>query len=305
MTPEGGAAGDRTEVEATLLVAPEGGEELAAEVAGVEDVAGYRVRRRAPSVLEDLYFDTPGDELGRRGFALRLRRTEGAALVAVKGDELRLPDGAVRRLELERRWSGEALAEIGEVLSGRGIEPPAAGWPGAGEAAEAGGVGPGAPGAGEAPPSGDGDAGPAAALEGLGFVVVQRRRTLRRRGAIEPPDGDGPVAELAVDRVGYRLRSGRGPTVVHREVEVEGAGAGSGAVVSDVSRGLRRRFGGALRPWRHDKLATGRALDHLAEAGELDALVGPDGEPTDRAYARIDALLAEGGQDGTPPGFTP
>jgi inorganic triphosphatase YgiF len=136
VTPgSGGGAGDRTEVESTLLVAPERGEELAAEVASLGELAGHRVRRRDPVVLTDAYFDTPDDALGRAGFALRLRRAGGEVLVAVKGDERRLPDGGTRRLELERRWSHGALAEIGELLAARGVQPPSGDWPGAGRRA--------------------------------------------------------------------------------------------------------------------------------------------------------------------------
>lgn len=291
MTAEDDAAGDRTEVEATLLVAPGDGEGLADEVAGVEAVAGYRVRRRDPAVLEDVYLDTPGDSLGRAGFALRLRRSGGNAFVAVKGDERRLPGGGARRLELERRWSEEALAEIGELLSARGLRPPEGEWPGAGAA---GGVR--RRGAGEGAPPGDAGGGPTARLERLGFVAVQRRRTLRRRGAIEPRDGGGTAGELAVDRVEYRLPRVQGGRAVHREVEVEGTGADAESVVREVSRGLRRRFGDGLRPWRHDKLATGRALERLADLGELEALVGADGALEERAYARVDELLSEAGR---------
>lgn len=282
MTADGGGAGGRTEVESTLLVAPEKGEALALEVAGVESLAGHRVRPRDPVVLEDAYLDTPDDELGRAGFALRVRRAGGEVLVAVKGDERRLGAGAARRLELERSWSAGALGEIGELLAGRGLRPPGGEWPEPGEGAVRRGGGERA-----------GGAGAVAALERLGFVVVQRRRTLRRRGTVTPAGGDAAVAELDVDRVGYRLRSGRGRTLVHREVEVEGAGD-DGDPVRTLTRALRRRFGDGLRAWGPDKLATGRALDHLAEQGELDALLGPGGELTDRAYARIDALVAEG-----------
>lgn len=289
MTAEGGGAGGRTEVESTLLVAPEKGEALALEVAGVESLAGHRVRRRDPVVLEDVYLDTPDDELGRAGFALRVRRAGGEVLVAVKGDERRLGGGAARRLELERSWSAGALGEIGALLADRGLRPPGGGWPEPDEAV--GRTGPGERAGGPGPA---GEGGPVAALERLGFVVVQRRKTLRRRGTVTPAGGDSAVAELDVDRVGYRLLSGRGRTVVHREVEVEGAGD-DGDPVRTLTRALRSRFGDGLRAWGPDKLATGRALDHLAEQGELDALLGPGGELTDRAYARIDALVAEGG----------
>jgi hypothetical protein len=100
----------------------------------------------------------------------------------------------------------------------------------------------------------------------------------------------GLVVRLQCDRfaeVSYGLGLQPG---VRGEVRVD-----AGDLVPRLTRALVRRFGDGLRPWRHDKLATGRALDHLAERGELDALVGPEGELTGRAYARIDALLAKGG----------
>ncbi|MFW6193560.1 MAG: CYTH domain-containing protein, partial [Gemmatimonadota bacterium] len=85
MRPGNGEGDGPTEVEATLLVAPDGGEELADEVAGVEEVSGYRIRARDRTVLDDVYLDTPDGALGRAGLALRLRRAGGSTVVAVKG----------------------------------------------------------------------------------------------------------------------------------------------------------------------------------------------------------------------------
>lgn len=269
------------EIEASLRMAGGAGEEVEAALAETDRLAGYRLREREPLVLEDVYLDTAEIVLGRAGLALRARRARGARWVAVKGDARRLPEGGARRLEVERRWSSEALARIACLLAERGIDRPDGGaWA---EAIEDASRGVGGRDPGEAPP--------ARAFGALGFSVVQRRRTRRRRSEILAEERS--AGELALDRVRYRTRAGRGPSVVHREVEVEGLGDDAESVVAEVSRALRRRFGAALRPWPHDKLATGRALDRLAELDELYDLAGPDGVLGERAYARVDEILGE------------
>lgn len=273
------------EVEATLRVAGGDRGRAAAAVADQGAIAGRRLRAGGTVVLEDRYYDTAGRALGAAGLALRLRRRDGEWLLAVKGDERRLPGGATRRLEMEGAWSAGAVAEVRRLLAARGIELPG----GDPEAPDAVGDGP------EAPADGRGPADPAAAFSDLGLSVIQHRRTRRRRRLIAPPldDAGGPAGELAVDRVGYRLRAGPPRRVVHREVEVEGRGPDAEAVVADVARALRREFGDALRRWDHNKLATGEALERLAERGELAALVGPEGELAERGYARLEAVLGE------------
>lgn len=278
---------DAREVETTLRPAAGEAGGLASAVAGLEEVAGYGFRPREPVVLEDVYLDTPGGALEAAGLALRLRRREGEWIAGLKGDERRLADGSTSRLEEERRWSAEAGSGIEDLLISRGIEPPAE-RPGEGD-------GPGSPGCGSVRRGVEGpeESGPVRALAELGLEVVQRRTTRRRRRRIVAPGTDEVVGELAVDRVAYQLRAGEGRTVVHREVEVEGRSERAEEVVSDVRRALLRRFGEALRPWRHNKLATGKALERLSERGELADLTGPDGALTEEGYARLEEMLGE------------
>lgn len=274
----------QSEVEATLRLAAGSGRELAEELAGLEEVAGYRLRRRRTRELEDLYFDTPEADLGRAGLALRLRRADGFWRIAVKGDARRLPGGGTRRLEVERRWSPAALGEVAELLDARGVEPPDGSWPDPARTAP----GPGRSGG----PEVGGDDDPAERLAALGFERIQRRSTRRAGGVLQAPSADRRAGELAVDRVAYLVRAGGVPRVVHREVEVEGGGADPEGAVGRVASELLRRYGERLLRWTHDKLATGRAIERLGELGELDGLSGPRGELTERGYARVDDLLA-------------
>jgi hypothetical protein len=82
----------------------------------------------------------------------------------------------------------------------------------------------------------------------------------------------GPVAELTVDDVGYRLPAG---TARLLEVEVEAKGPGGMATVQALLAALAEGFPEELRPWPYGKLATGLAAERLLNEGRLDGLLDP------------------------------
>lgn len=286
---EGTVTGDGREVETTFRVRGFRRESVPADLAALEEVAGYRLEGGRSERLDDVYFDTPDASLERADLATRLRRRAPDAgppdraewVVALKGDERRLPSGATSRLEREMPWSPGTAGRVLELLAEHGVEPaePRSAAPGPDPEPEPGKAG----GRGPRPD-------PVAALRARGLVVIQRRRTQRRRFGLRRQDGDR-AGEVALDRVGYRLGGRGGRTVLHVEVEVEGRGADADETVGRVGRGLRRCLGPALRRWPHDKLATGRAIERLWELGELGRWTGPGGALTEEGYARLESLL--------------
>lgn len=267
--PTDGERGAEPEVEATLAVSAETPAEVAERLAELDGIGPYRFEWHGTDELRDVYLDTPSGELRALGLALRLRRTEDGWRITVKGAARPASGGAVERSELELEWSPAGFRRVLEELRRRGVELP------------------------DAPSqhSGSAPADPVEAIGDAGFVVVQDRRTRRRRArvAAEGAGGGETLAWLAVDTVHFRDASGRG--VRHREVEVEATASAPEGLPGEVAGLLRRRLGDALRPWEHPKLATGAAL-----AG-IEPPVGPDGDLRPGAYDRLERELSGVGGD--------
>ena len=263
--PEGDEEGT-PEVEATLAVSSETPAEVAERIAALDGLGPYRFHWLDVRELRDVYLDTPARELEERGLALRLRREDGGWWITLKGPARPAPGGAVERSELELEWSRAAFGRILGALRSRGVELPGA------SSATCG------------PDAGD----PRGVAAEAGFRVIQDRRTRRARARVEAADGgEGPLAWIVVDTVRFRTASGQG--VRHREVEIEATPAAWEGVPGEVAGLLRRRFGDALRPWEHPKLATGQAV-----AG-TEPPAGPDGDLLPAAYDRLERELSGGG----------
>src|SRR5829696_9031215 len=140
----------------------------------------------------------------------------------------------------------------------------------------------------ETPGSGE----PLADLAGLGLRPTQLRETTRTpRDVLEGDDpAAGPVAELTVDDVGYRLPAG---TARLLEVEVEAKGPGGMETVNDLLAALAAAFPVDLTPWPYGKLATGRAVERLLADGRLDGLLDPAGRIRPAAHELLAEFLAE------------
>lgn len=250
------------EVEGVLLVRADDQEAAAAKVAGLEAVGRFRLRHRPAQRIRDTYLDTGDGALGGARVAFRVRELDGAPLLTLKADAVR-SGLAAQRLELEAPWSAAALGTVLEELRRRGIELPEP---------------PGTAGGGE----------PLADLGGLGLRPTQLRETTRTpRDALEGDDpAAGPVAELTVDDVGYRLPAG---TARLLEVEVEAKGPGGMETVNDLLEALAAAFPDDLAPWPYGKLATGRAVERLLADGRLEGLL----DAADRIRPAAHGLLAE------------
>ena len=253
------------EVEGVLLVRADDQEAAAAKVAGLEAVGRFRLRQRPAQRIRDTYLDTGDHALGGVRVAFRVRELDGSPLLTLKADAVR-SGLAAQRLELEAPWSAAALGMILEELRRRGVELEAREGVGAGE--------------------------PLADLAGLGLHPTQTRETSRTPRDVLEGDGPaaGPVAELTVDDVGYRLPAG---TARLLEVEVEAKGPGGMETVQDLLAALAAAFPDDLVPWPYGKLATGRAVERLLAEGRLEGLLDADDRIRPAAHQLLAEFLAE------------
>jgi inorganic triphosphatase YgiF len=262
-----------TEIEGKLVVWADEADRVVEQIAALEEAAGYRLAPGPDLELTDAYFDTPGEELKRLGMALRVRdEVRGGRrlrLLTLKGDARSGEDALVERTEIERPWSEAALLAALDVLELRGAALP-------GPQAKQ-----------DRPP---GPTAPEEILAGLGFRLIQRRRTLRRvRNVHRPAAAEAePLAELAIDTVTFAVE---GSEIHHHEVEAERKAAGGERAAIAVLRFLSERFVGRLRPWPHPKLAIGQALLALHRQGELPGMVDDRGNLLPRAYVRLASYL--------------
>jgi inorganic triphosphatase YgiF len=254
------------EVEGVLLVRADDQEAAGRRVAGLEAVDRFDLRPRPPQRIRDVYLDTGDGAMAAARVAFRVRELDGRPLLTFKSAPVRT-GLAAERLELEAPWSAEALRDALDELGRRGVELPAPGEDaGAGE--------------------------PLAELAALGLGPTQRRETTRTPRDVRDREnpGAGPVAELTVDDVTFLLPAARARLL---EVEVEAKGPGGIETVQALLGALAAALPDDLRPWPYGKLGTGRAVERLLAAGELDGLLDPDGRVRPAAHDRLAEFLSQ------------
>ena len=114
-----------TEFEAALAITSPAPLAVAAQIAGLTTVAGYRLQPREPQTIRDLHLDTPEGALNSRRLALRLRTIAGAQWMTLKGPSRHTDWGGVERLEVEVPWSLDAASEVLGVLQRWNLAVPA------------------------------------------------------------------------------------------------------------------------------------------------------------------------------------
>ena len=250
------------ETEIALVICSDDPSRVAASIAGLTHLAGYRLTDACTKDIHDYYFDSPDRRLRRIGMALRLRELESSTLLTLKGPATELECGVLERLEIEETWSRGSLTRVLQELERRGIyfPPP--------------------------PPSSEPEALPPQVLVALGLQTVQHRRnqrSVRMVRSSETTEGC-PLAELAIDQVTYYLKTGQ---VQHHEVEIEAKGEGSLDILREVAGELLRSYPDALSWWRYGKLSIGEAAQELLEQSPGEDMLDTENHLTSKAYQRI------------------
>jgi inorganic triphosphatase YgiF len=254
----------QVEVEAKLVIRSEAPREIATAISQLRSLGEWSLRNRQPVTVRDTYFDTPDEELGSQGIALRLRQTGGECLITVKGPETE-GYGVLERREMEEPWSLGALELVSRFVTSCGVRLPV-------------------------PDGVRVDVDPREVLSTIGLAPAQDRTTSRvRRGIASNLEEGGTLAELAIDEVTYQLSNSR---LRHHEVELELEGAGDIGALSAVHTELQRQFV-ELHPWTHSKYATGRAITALLTYLEAEGLIGADEELRPTSYGVIDEFLRQ------------
>jgi inorganic triphosphatase YgiF len=225
------------EVEITLRIASNDPEEVFRRIISLRTMGGFKLIPRGSITMHDTYFDTAGFDLGKLGYALRLRAQGGKVLLALKGRERIDSLGGISRLEIEGPWSGDILSQIACELG---------------------------PDLVKVQPLTDAD--PLDAMEALGFTVIQSRETMRTLMNLYPERDEMRFGEMALDRVCYRAM---GTGYLHYEIEIEAKGTGAQERLREFAGCLIEAFPNLLKPWVHNKLITGIALEELIRLHKL------------------------------------
>jgi inorganic triphosphatase YgiF len=263
----GGSQKSERETETALLICGDDPAGIARRVAGLAEIASYRLVRRPSIRLRDLYFDTPDGLLRKQHLAVRLRESDQDWLITLKGPPRPAAGGSRGRLEIEAPWSKGALRRITRELVKRGISVRSVRL--------------------------DPEARPLTVMKDLGLGVVQSRETRRTVRDVVPAEQTGPqLAELAVDSVVYRFGSER--LKLHM-IEVEAKSQGGLQSLGAITRDLNKMFKPDLCPWPYGKLATGLATEKLLRQGALKGLIGDDRHLSSAVFGKLARYLKRTG----------
>ncbi len=258
--------GSKPELELVLVIRSADPLDTIGRVVGLASVGRYGLLPKEGRKIHDVYFDTEDGLLRRRRTNLRIREVAGEYWITLKQSAGRFSWRRDEREEFELPWSRDLLKKISRELEKRGVRLKEVNT-------------------GDSPMPGD-------VLRTGGLTVLQDRHTQREvRDIVDRKDGMGAVlAELAVDSVTYHFESGD----VHLyELEIEAKSSRGRGIVREVRDALLELFEVELIPWKWGKLATGRMVERLLQAGALEGLLEM-GRLRSEAYAKLERALTTG-----------
>lgn len=227
-----GPDGANKEQEIKLIIIGDNRQRVLEDLASLEIIGSYGFGRGKRIVLRDQYFAVKGAP-GK--YALRLRKSDGFLLLALKGPALVNEWGALERLEIEGQWSKELLKRILNAHAPENAQT-------------------------ELCKMEFGSLKPKDLLVRLGFELIQDRRSTRVQRDIFILESESIIGEMAIDLVSYELK---GFVVNHYELELELKGQGRGTDLATISKLLQKKYAKDLARWPHDKLTTGLAMERM------------------------------------------
>jgi len=249
------------EAEATLLICSKHPRSVAREIAGLANLATFRVIGEGCRVLNDTYLDTQRLDLKRQHWILRLRKADSTWWITLKGPSRETLGGVMERLELEIPWTFDSLVQVMNKLDIQPVSLEARNTP---------------------------TADPVSTMIDIGMVVIQHRVTEREVRNVLLNDQPVIIAEIAVDRVKYDLPGG---VIFHHEVEIESKLGEYRSAINEIADDLLKRCAPRLRIWKFGKLSTGQAIDALFRRNALNGLVNNDGSLQPEAYDLVESFL--------------
>jgi inorganic triphosphatase YgiF len=97
------------ETETALVICSDDPASIARRIAGLAEIASYRLLRRPSIRLRDLYFDTPDGLLRKQHLAVRLRESDQVWLITLKGPSRPAAGGSMESRD-QVPWSKGARA---------------------------------------------------------------------------------------------------------------------------------------------------------------------------------------------------
>ncbi|MBN1348955.1 CYTH domain-containing protein [candidate division KSB1 bacterium] len=257
----------KIEREIKLLIRSDHPQFVADQIAALPALADFRLVPAGRRVLHDIYFGVSDSASTVERMALRVRRIDREWWLTLKGPSQPDDAGAMNRLEIEAPWSQTALQRVLEELDRRNLF-----------SADINSV----------PLS----MAPEKVMQQLGLRVIQRRETERRlRNIFWAANDDSPLfAELAIDHVTYLLKQHR---IAHYEIEIEAKSDAADSAIAVFAECMLDRFGTALQTLNIGKLAIGRAIQQLLEAGLYAEITDSTQTLKPSAYDTIERLILQ------------
>ncbi|HHO75521.1 MAG TPA: CYTH domain-containing protein [Deltaproteobacteria bacterium] len=253
------------ELETTLLVDCSQPEAVMKNLAARQTLGPYEIRAEGSILMKDQYFDTKKRSLAGQGIALRLRRIGPQCLVCIKGKEHIHEWGGIERLEIEKPWSRQTHDQIISCLGETGLK-------------------------------GDENSlyrdDPCETFSHMGMNCIQHRQTNRIiLDIVHPWDlSKTHCAEMALDRVCYRFGQG---IFLHYELEIEAKTPAGKDHLETIADLVSNEFPRELRPWNHNKLVTGYAIETMLKNQELPADLSAPGVIGHDQYRRIEEIITK------------
>lgn len=255
------------ESEVTFIITSGSDDDVLAKIKSLKSIGEYLFSPIQQQNIEDIYLDTEESSLKAHHFALRIRILNDQTFITLKGLDQPNQWGGINRMEIEEPWSQASLENIHSKLKDEGVMIPYEKHFFVQD-------------------------NPIATITNMQLLVIQKRDTHRTKKDIAIDtidDSPGKFAELAIDSCKYYVRNN---TIKHLEIELEMTSNLYQTHQVPLVNNFMNRYKPIMQIWPHNKLSTGKAINHLYSTGELSSLIRDNKKLDPKAYTLIDQYLS-------------